>query len=471
MSHQNPPTGHGQYPPKQTGYQLNTDSRQLYGQTTHPGPRASSPFGSGPVSSPYGTSSHPQSPRRRRRLGFGVVGIVPFLAVPAIIFFAAQGDSSDYDVETMPGIGFATTQDQTLVLVPYHAHGGAGLFDSAFNVRLTAVDIDTGDKAWDVQLRDDLIWDAGVLASGANYSYLATTDGLVIVSIADGTVVARDGGIDGLGTAYVASYNAYGFDAERGVIVALDVNGSIHSIPLDSLTATAADAATAADWSARLANGPFAPDPGPETGDEAHLTGTDTVSVVPTAPNSMGSTLVKKDAQGAKTPIGATVFYNAGIVLDMAVPSGAAEDILAGLEGLEDLEGILNGTDEADIDELEQMAEDMRRAADRSGQLGAAGPDFAAGAAGGFVVVHHSDPNVSSKTSDMLSVVSLTTGEVISDTAIGSDFERAATASTGEIVIAAADRGKYTIRNLVVISPDGAISHIEIGTRNFFGFA
>lgn len=117
------------------------------------------------------------------------------------------------------------------------------------SVQAEAIDLDTGQRVWDTMLANPYPSpNAEALALGADYAYVRTDDGLVVLDAVAGNIVSRDAEIRGLGDDYIASLDAYAWDAEAQEIVLLDVHGTVLSIPLDTDLAGPASSAVTARW-------------------------------------------------------------------------------------------------------------------------------------------------------------------------------------------------------------------------------
>ncbi|MCE6996735.1 hypothetical protein LZG04_18270 [Saccharothrix sp. S26] len=271
---------------------------------------------------PYET---PPPPRRR---------VLPLLLAPlvlfALLFFGGSyAISPEPDVEMQPGFAFAEVDGRDVVLAPYARHGVRGMFQmmtqDLFQVRLAATDPATGEVLWDTQLSDRLIWEASVLAAGRRYAYLATDSGLVVVALADGSVIAEGAGVEGLGDAFAAVRTAYAYDPDGHRVMAMTATGGVVAIGLDEVAATPVDAATAAAWSGRLSvqRGPGAPTSA--TGVEALLnSGVERVALRQAPDGTPGSVLVRVTADGREVPVGATAFQGARLVVDGVTAVAAA---------------------------------------------------------------------------------------------------------------------------------------------------
>jgi hypothetical protein len=304
-----------------------------------------------------------------------------------------------------------------------------------------------------VQLSDGTGWRAAVVAAGERYAYLATDDGFQVRSLDDGSMVAEPGDIAGLAGAQSVSAAAYGYDPAIPAVVALDVNGGIHTIALDTLEAVPADEATAAAWSGRLFAEGTVPALGGVTTTEAQLAdGESTVRVQPTAEGALGGTLVVRDPDGADRALNDRVFYDAAIVLDQ---SNATNTTTVEVE----LDGV-------DVDDL---VEDFL--ADPEGTATGLIPGLdhtAAGAASGHVLIEHrTEPGVEEYA---LHVIDLETGRVTASLDTASRLGRALTSASGHtaVIAASADDG-FWMSDLVLVAPDGSIDRLEFGAMDFFG--
>ncbi|SEE60360.1 PA2928 family protein [Jiangella alba] len=183
--------------------------------------------------------------------------IVLALVVAALGAGVAALAADGVDGPTRPSLDLAVTtvdgRDVAVVAYRHEAGGTMGgilwMFSREVTVRVTAVDLETGDHLWDRQLSAAYpAIEAGVLAAGAGYAYVTTDDGLVILGLDDGDVVARGDGVDGLGAAYLASRTAYAHDAATDAVVTLTSGGEVMAIPVGATTAGPADPGAAARW-------------------------------------------------------------------------------------------------------------------------------------------------------------------------------------------------------------------------------
>ncbi|WP_030158749.1 PA2928 family protein [Glycomyces sp. NRRL B-16210] len=402
------------------------------------------------VRSPYGTPSHPLTPRRRaRRIGLLPMILVPTLGIGVAAVLGEHVIAPDPDITLQSGIGFATHDGTDLVLVPYDRHGNAGLIDSIagdmFQVRIAAVELDTGDLRWDVQLSDELIWDAAVVAAGETYAYLATDDGLTVLELDDGTIAVEPGALPGLQGTQSVSGAAYAFDPTIGAVVALDVNGAIHTIALDALEAVPADESTAATWSGLLLAEGRVPDIGGLTCTDAPLDEDRTLRIEPVADGALGGTPVIVGPDG-RHALGTRIYYEAGIVLDQTA---------------------LVSTTSVEID-VDRLIEEFMEDAESAGMSLFPSLDAtAAGAHSGLALIEHRpEPNGDGYA---LHVIDLDTGQVTASLTTGNHLGRAATAPGGHVVVLAAAPDGPWLSDLVIVAPDGSIDRVEIGETDFLG--
>jgi outer membrane protein assembly factor BamB len=260
--------------------------------------------------------------KRRRRLRPFVLLLLPFAVVGFMLFGVSYFVSPEPDIEVKPGIGYASVDGRDVVLAPYERHGTRGMFQlifrDMFQVRLAAADAKTGEVLWDTQVSDALIWDASVLAAGERYAYLATGSGLIVVDLRDGAIVAQGDGITGLGGAFVAAPQAYGYDAANRRVMAMSASGGILAIALDTVTAEPTDAGA---WATTLSA--TRPSLSLASATAPKATNADERYELRDAP--VGSVLIRITPDGAESQIGTTVFHRASIVVDGTAAAGAGK--------------------------------------------------------------------------------------------------------------------------------------------------
>lgn len=184
--------------------------------------------------------------------------LIAFLLFFAALFFGGswlmltlvQG------VEPVPRAAIATQDGRDIAVVAYEQMGPRGMLQMMTGgfalTRVTALDVATGDLEWDVTVGSSDTYDVRIVGAGAEYVYVSAADGLWVLSLDDGGVVAQPGEITGLDDPMEGAW-AYDIDQERGVIVAIDVDEDIYSIPLDTVTAERADEGLLAEWRPILA--------------------------------------------------------------------------------------------------------------------------------------------------------------------------------------------------------------------------
>jgi len=262
-----------------------------------------------------------------RRRPLIVMLLLPFVLFGLAFFGGSYAISPEPDIEVLPGFAFVDAGGRDLLLVPYERDGNRGMFQTMtqdlFQVRLAAIDPDSGAALWDTQLSDQLVWEASVLAGGRRNAYLATDSGLAIVAMADGAVVAEGAGVAGLGDAFLAARSAYAYDPDGRRVMAMNAGGDVLAIPLDQAKAAPVDAPTAAAWSGRLSATP-APDGPPDgTAQEASL-GADRVALRDLPFAGLGQELVHVTANGQRISVGGVAFHGASLVVAGGVAVGFA---------------------------------------------------------------------------------------------------------------------------------------------------
>lgn len=254
--------------------------------------------------------------------------VLPFLVFVLLFFGGSYEIAPDPEVEVLPGFAFVDAGGRDLLLVPYERHGTRGMFQSmtqdTFQVRLAAVDPDSGEVRWDTQLSDQLVWEAAVLASGQRYAYVTTDSGLVVVDLADGTLVAEGAGVGGLGDEFVAARSAYAYDGKGRRVLAMNAEGEVLAIPLDQAKAAPVDEQTAAAWAGKLSVEPGPVVPVEATAREAALTAQERIALRDLPFGIPGRELVHATGGGWWLPVGGTAFHGGRLVVDGKAAVGAA---------------------------------------------------------------------------------------------------------------------------------------------------
>ncbi|WP_062213946.1 PA2928 family protein [Streptomyces sp. NBRC 109706] len=454
----------------------------------------------GLITSPYGTPDEPRTPvggRPRRGVGLRVA-LLP-LGIIGLVFGSIWHFMPDPTVSVQPGLGIAATPRGALALVPYERDGSSNpvqmISGDTWQKRLVAVDLNTGDRVWDVKLSGELIWEAAVLATSPEYAYLVTDDGLRIVDLVDGSTVAHPDEIPGLGADYIASDSAYAYDSARRAVVALDMMGEVRAIPLGGIEAAPADEDTTATWADRLGESSPSVDTEATTGSSASAGDFGSVQLRPRSPGAPAGTLVLTDPEGRERQLGGQVFRDGEILLTSGLRSAMVEAV--GLEGVdslpaeelaEQLIGML--PEEMPPSVTEQLREQLEAALDTGaeglpglpglpdtawlpGLPGAADLDeptlVAMGADQGHVLIQDADDAAGENY--RLTVVSLETGEIVSSRVIGAELGNPLSAPGGLSVLPAAppDQPFDRVDELLLVDPDGSLRVVAIGGTDFFG--
>lgn len=405
------------------------------------------PARSRPVRSPYGTPEHPLYPRRRPTRGSGMFTVTLLLAlgIGAASIIGEHLTAPEPDVVLGTGIAFSA---DGLVLVPYDRNGPGGLAEATagmFAARLAAVDLASGETQWDVRLADELAWDAAVVAAGVEYAYVATEEGLQIRDLDDGSLVTAGGAVPGLESAGPGTA-AYGFEPAAGAVVALDVDGGLHTIDLDGLEAAPAGEAVTEAWTGRLSAEGTLPEIGGMTSTEASVGEDRTLRVEPTAEDSLGGVLVIEghgiEGRGGRRVLGTRAYYGAGIVLDHAA---------AAVPGEIDVDGL-----------VQEILEDPAAAVDL------ALPDNAAAGAttGHALVEHRPDPGAEGFA---LTVIDLETGRATASVATADHLGRSLTGPGGHTVVLTTAADGAWLSELVIVAPDGSIDRVDFGDLDLLG--
>ena len=216
------------------------------------------------------TSTDPRTDRRR-----AVWGVLIVIAVIAAVIagFIAMVAATHGPAHSEPSNAIATAEvDGRSVAVVVYKNDTIGHLDlfriesMGFSTQAEAFDLDTGERIWDTLLFAEFGGtEARILGMGPEYAYIASAAGLLILDAATGEIVARDNEVAGLGEDYIASIDAYVWDATAEAVVLLNANGAVLSIPDDGREAVPAPADLAARWTDRLgvsddAGSVFSPD-------------------------------------------------------------------------------------------------------------------------------------------------------------------------------------------------------------------
>lgn len=389
----------------------------------------------------------PPPPRFLRRAARALVTavVVLFLGVFLVVPGPLIRPAADLGAE----VAFGTINGREAIILAYDDHGfsGAGMFfDLRATSRVAAIDLATGETVWDRGLPDRPN-DPDVIAAGRNYAYVRHGRGLVIVSVADGDIVAEPDSIDGLGDAYADDPRSYKYDPSRNAIMTITKSGALKEIPVDH--AVAVDAApTARDtWSCVLGDGRF-----------AHRT-RDYQQTAESVPTGQGTTftlgrphgapvgiptrrLHESDASGGREVSAADLFEPAFV---LEVESGAPRP------------GACPGAQRAD-----EVYPDEREA-----------PAKPAGLATGHVVIQGTaDANSADQ---VVTVFDVASGRVTASARADAGLDRAVTAPSGRLVLLARTYPRNvgwlasTTGVLLIVEGSGTLREAAVGKVGWFG--
>ncbi len=313
-----------------------------------------------------------------------------------------------------------------------------------------------------MRLNDKLVSEMRVLAAGGGLAYVATDEGLYIRSLENGAAVAEPDAIEGIGDTFIANMGSYDYDAEREPVVAIDTAGTVYAIPLGESSASEADPETTASWRPVLGEHRSVHD-FPTTGDRARIPDRTTLGFEPTAPGAQTrSSIVSADIdpvaalEGISRRLGDATFFDPAIVLGGSSVRPLAVDDMRDRCASEPL-----------ACELADMEPEALKTLLQAGALPAivGGPDGAAGTDAGYALVAHRTS--ANRDEHAISSVSLSTGEVIDTIEAGSEVGVGVAAGESTILTARefiAEKGQ-----LIVASPEGALSSFEVGRTNLIG--
>lgn len=195
------------------------------------------------------------STRRSAVLGAMVKAAVALFALAFIaVFFVIPGPMISTAARTGQGMLFAEIDGRDAVVIAYDDNGfaGIGFFASAgHDARIAAFDLDTGETIWNRSLDEGPAFLTRMIAGGTEYGYLETTAGLQVIALADGSTVAADEGIPGLGEVD-ALRTVFAFSPSQNAIMVHPEEGVIRKIVLDTREAVDVDARTHDTWSCVL---------------------------------------------------------------------------------------------------------------------------------------------------------------------------------------------------------------------------
>lgn len=344
-----------------------------------------------------------------------------FFGLSWLVFAPVQG------VEPAQRAAVTQHEGRDVAIVAYDRMGPRGMFQlltGGFeSTRVAALDIETGDLMWDVAIDD--VYDSRIVGAGQEYAYVATNEGLWVLSLDGGATVAKPGEIAGFDSAMAEAW-AYDMDAERGLIVAIDEAGELWSIPLDTVAAEPANDGTVAEWEPILAESfRWAEDPD-ATADETF------------------------------TRDGAVVSVDDG--LERFVPD----------QGREPFSDLVFTEPEIIVD---SMSHEVRT---RLGEVYTYDAQAYTAVGDGYIVVAEEDWYAEEYA---LTTVDLDSGKVISSLELNQEVQGGTTGASGASVVVGDDTiFQFSWINdvgatVVLISPDGTMREAHIGRTGFFGEA
>lgn len=168
-------------------------------------------------------------------------------AVLLVLSFGGIWLLSAPGVSTIPSptVAIGMRDGQEVAIVTHEWLGPQGvhqeMFVPSWQHRVTAIDIETGAHVWSVMMVEGLSSHTPrVLAAGDEYAYVATVQGLWVLDIDDGSVVAEPGDIEGLDRNDDLDHDAaagFVFDASQPRVITQSSAG-MYVIPIDTLIAT-----------------------------------------------------------------------------------------------------------------------------------------------------------------------------------------------------------------------------------------
>lgn len=189
---------------------------------------------------------------------YGVLGAVAMAAVALVVvafiavFFVIPGPMISTAARPGQGMLFTEIDGRDAVIIAYDDNGFAGLASFlSSGPRIVALDLDTGETIWNRGLDDELAFLTRMLAAGDEYGYIETMSGLRVFALADGSTVATDEDIPGLGDIDTLT-TTFAFSPAQNAVMVNPKEGVVRKIVLDTLEAVDVDARTSDTWSCVL---------------------------------------------------------------------------------------------------------------------------------------------------------------------------------------------------------------------------
>lgn len=253
------------------------------------------------------------------RIGFALVWLLAAAFVAA--FFVVPGPMISTAARTGQGMLFAEIDGRDAVIIAYDDDGYSGLsFFAPWNHggRIAAFDLDTGETIWDEHVGDDPAFLSRMVAAGEKYAYFETTFGFRVISVMDGSTVATENDIAGLGDIDSLT-TSFAFSPSSGAIMVNAEEGAVRKIALDTLEAVDVDARIEDTWScvlARNGHGYVQSDAEAVTVDRMPVDGEVLGFGVPSGspPGTPGKRLTRLDDDGSGTSVGGETFVAPGFI-------------------------------------------------------------------------------------------------------------------------------------------------------------
>lgn len=421
----------------------------------------------GPLAEPsFGSVTDADKDPRSRMARFwqSFVGqLTAFLLFFAALFFGGSWAMMPMfqSADASPSAAVTHTEAGDVALVAYEQMGPRGMWQmmaSQFALdHVSAFAVDSGDLLWDARLGSSETYDTRVIGAGEKYAYVSSADGLRILSLENGAMVAGPTDIDGLDNPMAEPW-AYGFDAARGLIVAIDTGDDIYEIPLDSATAELADDETMAEWLPILGDDFRFADFADSTADTALTREDGAVSVSENGIAVLGDdgewqTVSQEHFEAPELVIDASSREREIVANDGQVPFWMVPTLCNYVEG-------------CTLDDLPKAVID---AVLEGGGYSTHIEGFTA-TGSGYVVVEDEGPDDGDE-SRTLVTIDLESGSVVSRLDIPFEVRGGATGSSGASIVVGDESFDWGSSSIVLIGSDGTAITVKYGRFGFFGKA
>lgn len=374
--------------------------------------------------------------------------VLTFIAV----FFVVPGPMISTAARAGEGMLFAEIDGRDAVIIAYddNAYAGIGTFTPAHvDGKIAAFDLDTGETIWSRGLDGEHAALSRLIAAGKKFAYLETTFGFRVIAIDDGSTMATENDIIGLGD-FSRLTTEFVFSPARNAIMVNPDEGVVREIVLDTLEAVDVDASTHDTWSCVLEwNGAAhsAGDAEAVTVDQLPVDGDVLGFGVPSGspPGTPGKRLSRLNPDGSGVSVGAETFVAPGFV----APSLPVEPATRACQKA-----------------------DWERDVFPDGRI----RTEPLGADSGYAVVDHAQ---SARTDDrQITVMDAGSGEVLGSNPAEGGMVDAATAPSGQAVVVVDRFLPGVLPNwsttpvtstLLFISPDGSMREIVLAPHGWLG--